>query len=158
VASRPGSGTTFTVTLPLAEPALEPAPKPAPEPAAAAARTVLLVDDEDAMRTVARRVLERAGYRVLVARHGADALRLLEEHGPAVDVLLSDVVMPEMGGVELAARAVERLPGLPVVLMSGYAGVDVGPIGRDGGVQGFVQKPFTAEALLAAVRGAASAT
>jgi PAS domain S-box-containing protein len=158
VTSRPGAGTTFIVALPLSPDA--PAPVAAPPGARVTAPvpgpgTVLLVDDEEAMRGIGRRVLERAGYRVLSARHGADALRLVEEHGASIDVLLSDVVMPEMGGLALAARAVERVPGLPVVLMSGYADADVGPIGQGGLVHGFVPKPFTAEALLDAVNRAA---
>jgi PAS domain S-box-containing protein len=155
VSSREGHGTTFTITLPLAEPAArgkEVVQEPPAEPVAAhrdrGVGTVLLVEDEAAVRAIARRVLERAGYQVLTARHGADALRVLDEHGAGVDVLLSDVVMPEMGGVELAARVAERLPGVRVVLMSGYADADLGAIGQDGMVDGFVAKPFTAESLL----------
>jgi PAS domain S-box-containing protein len=155
VRSREGHGTTFTITLPLAEPAVgaKSAMQESPaDPAAAQgggnAGTVLLVEDEAAVRAIARRVLERAGYQVRTARHGADALRVLDECDARVDVLLSDVVMPEMGGLELAARVAERLPGVRVVLMSGYADADLGAIGQDGMVDGFVAKPFTAESLL----------
>jgi CheY-like chemotaxis protein len=115
---------------------------------------VLLVEDELAVQTIARRILERAGYRVLVARHGVDALSLLADAGTTVDVLLSDVAMPEMGGAELAALAIARTPGLRVLLMSGYSDAAVGSIGHDRLVSGFIAKPFTAEALLDAVQAA----
>jgi CheY-like chemotaxis protein len=161
VDSHPGAGTTFTVTLPLAEPparSVDVASRVTKNVSAEShAGTVLLVEDEEAVRVIARRVLERAGYRVLIARHGADALQLLAEHGPAIDALLSDVVMPEMGGVELAARAVERAPQLRVILMSGYTDADIGAIGQGGLVDGFVQKPFTAESLLDALQRVAPA-
>jgi CheY-like chemotaxis protein len=149
------AGTKFTVTLPLVEP-----PRPVAEPRRArvpapTAKTVLLVEDEEAVRRIARRILERAGYRVLVARHGAEALSVLADAGPTVDVLLSDVAMPEMGGLELAALAVARTPGLRVLLMSGFSEARVGTMGPDRLVSGFIAKPFTAEALLDAVQAAA---
>ncbi|HET7189154.1 MAG TPA: PAS domain S-box protein [Gemmatimonadaceae bacterium] len=147
----PHRGTTFHISLPLAD--MSAATK---EPAAGAAPkrrggTVLVAEDEPTVRAVAHRVLERAGYHVLVARDGADALRILNEHGAPVDLLLSDVVMPELGGVELAAIATHRFPALRVVLMSGYADADVGPIGPGEMVERFVAKPFTATSLLEAV-------
>jgi two-component system cell cycle sensor histidine kinase/response regulator CckA len=104
------------------------------------------------VRDIARRVLERAGFRVLVARHGADALTVLAHADTPVDLLLTDMVMPEMGGLELAARAVERAPNIRIILMSGYTDADVGPIGRGERVEGFLPKPVTAESLLDAVR------
>lgn len=162
VASRPGEGTSFTITFPLA-----PAPQARPITGEVdavrigkagergrPAGTVLIAEDEEAVRAIAKRLLERAGYRVLTARHGVDALHILAQAGATVDLLLSDVAMPEMGGVELAARAAEMIPGLPVVLMSGYADNDLGPINEEGVVAGFIAKPFTAEALLETVRAA----
>jgi CheY-like chemotaxis protein len=158
VATTEGLGTTFIVALPLAD-----AAPAAAEPDAAHGEepdrgvgTVLLVEDEESVRVIAQRVLERAGYRVLTARHGADALAVLDSGNTRVDVLLSDVVMPEMGGVELATQATERLPELRVILMSGYTDTDLGAIGQGGLVDGFVAKPFTTESLLEAVRDAAS--
>jgi PAS domain S-box-containing protein len=150
----PGAGTTFTVSLPLAAamPAIaDPVADSAPP---AVAGTVLLVEDEEAVRTIAQRILQRAGYQVLTARHGADALRALAEAPTKVDVLLSDVAMPEMGGVELAALAAARSPGIGVVLMSGYANAAVGTIGKGEVVHRFLAKPFTAPALLSALREA----
>jgi len=79
-------------------------------------------------------------------------MSMLAERGATVDVLLTDVVMPEMGGLELAVKAAERLPELPVILMSGYAHNDVDAIGADVLIAGFVTKPFTTESLLKAIR------
>ena len=152
VRTAPGTGTTFTVTLPLADPVAVTANPVSDTVAHRAAGTVLLVEDEEAVRTIAQRILQRAGYRVLTARHGADALRTLAESSENVDVLLSDVAMPEMGGVELARLAAERSPTIRIVLMSGYANADVGTIGKGGVVHGFLAKPFTAPALLDALR------
>ena len=84
-------------------------------------RVVLVVEDEAALRAMIRRLLEREGYAVLEAENGADALRLLEGGaGATVDLVLTDVRMPEMGGRELAAALARSQPGLPVVLMSGF--------------------------------------
>jgi CheY-like chemotaxis protein len=146
-----GRGTTFTISLPLAEGrVVESAAHPAEQMRGIG--TVLVAEDEDAVRDIARRVLERAGFRVLVARHGADALAVLAHAETPVDLLLTDVVMPEMGGLELAARAAERAPNIRIILMSGYTDADVGTIGRGERVEGFLSKPFTAESLLEAVR------
>jgi two-component system, cell cycle sensor histidine kinase and response regulator CckA len=150
----PGAGTTFAVSLPLAAPMPAIAEPPADSAPPAVAGTVLLVEDEEAVRTIAQRILQRAGYQVLTARHGADALRALAEAPTRVDVLLSDVAMPEMGGVELAALAAAQSPGIGVVLMSGYANAAVGTIGKGEVVHRFLAKPFTAPALLSALREA----
>jgi CheY-like chemotaxis protein len=144
-------GTTFTISLPLADDGVVQSTARQAEPVRGVG-TVLVVEDEDAVRDIARRVLERAGFRVLVARHGADALAVLAHADTPVDLLLTDMVMPEMGGLELAARAVERAPNIRIILMSGYTDADVGPIGRGERVEGFLPKPFTAESLLDAVR------
>ncbi len=164
VESRPGEGTTFTITLPLAAGSrvrpttgeMDAIRDPKQGDGGRPAATVLIAEDEEAVRAIAQRILEQAGYRVLTARHGADALCVLDQAGATVDLLLSDVVMPEMGGVELAARAVEMIPGLPVVLMSGYTDNDLGPIDEEGIVAGFVSKPFTAHSLLETVKAVRS--
>ena len=151
IETAPHRGTTFHISLPLAETSAgmkEPSASAAPRRRGG---TVLVAEDEPTVRAVAHRVLERAGYHVLVARDGAEALRILNEHDSPVDLLLSDVVMPELGGVELAAIARHRFPALRVVLMSGYADADVGPIGAGEMVERFVAKPFTATSLLEAV-------
>ncbi len=157
--TQPGVGSTFTVRLPLAD--VRPSwPDADDEPVSPPrAATVLVVDDEESLRSMMRRVLERAGYRVLTAADGVAALDLLSIHAHAIDVLISDIAMPELGGIELAARATERLPGMPVILMSGYAPEEMVPGVETGNVAAFLHKPFMAAALLdvleRVVRGAA---
>jgi PAS domain S-box-containing protein len=160
VKSREGEGTSFTITLPLAAGSrvrpttgeMNTIRDSKQGEGGSPAGTVLIAEDEEAVRAIAQRLLERAGYRVLTARHGADALRVLDQAGETVDLILSDIVMPEMGGVELAARAAEVIPGLPVILMSGYTDNDLGPINEEGMVAGFISKPFTSETLLETVK------
>ena len=136
VESEPGEGTAFTIYLPTdleraparLEPEAPAAPAVAPPPPGRR-RTVLLVEDEDVVRRLVRQVLEGAGYEVLEAADGDAALSLAAEQG--VDVLLTDLVMPGVGGRELAQRLRERTPGLKVIYMSGYADselLDGGPL------------------------------
>jgi PAS domain S-box-containing protein len=155
--SEPGRGTVFTVLLPRANEA----PRHRKTPASGAAvsargERVLLVEDEEPVRALARRVLERAGYVVALAKNGREALALVQAEPKGFALIVSDVVMPEMGGLELAERVRETDPELPVLLMSGYAATE---IERRGGVpEGarFLQKPFGPDALLSAVRQAHS--
>ena len=95
---------------------------PASSPAGSGlGRTVLVVEDEEALRGMIRRLLQREGYTVLEANNGADAIRLMQgSTGPAVELVLTDLRMPLMGGRELAAALARSQPGLPVVLMSGF--------------------------------------
>jgi CheY-like chemotaxis protein len=119
---------------------------------------VLLVEDERAVREMAARILVRHGYRVVAARHGDDALLAWHELGGRVDVLLTDLRMPGMGGRALAQRLAAERPELPVVMMSGYAN-DADPVAGAGrGEALFLQKPFTAESLLRLVRAAIDRT
>jgi two-component system cell cycle sensor histidine kinase/response regulator CckA len=155
-------GTTVLVSLPAAAPQAEPMPTPMPEPRRGSRRRVLLAEDEAAIRALTRRVLERAGYEVVEAADGATAVAMLRD-GVAVDLLLTDAAMPELSGVELAREAVALRPGLPVVLMSGYAelsGVSPGPGGTIEGIDGlvgFIEKPFATERLVALVGRALAA-
>jgi two-component system cell cycle sensor histidine kinase/response regulator CckA len=151
VQSEVGAGTTFTVLLrrdDAGEPpdgvgrhaegagVAAPGGPTSPDPAT---RTILVVEDEDAVRTSLRRILVRQGYHVLEARNGADALRVVAGHLDAIDLVLTDVVMPEMGGRELAEWIAGARPEARVVFMSGYTG---GFRLLDGSA--FVQKPFSA--------------
>jgi two-component system cell cycle sensor histidine kinase/response regulator CckA len=113
VASAPGQGTTFTLTFPAAFPAAPPAP-------AQPGRTVLLVEDEYAVRGLARHVLQREGYTVLEASHGAEALKLHDGHNGPIDILVADVVMPQLNGLELARQLVKSHPHLRILFLSGY--------------------------------------
>lgn len=168
VESVEGEGAEFTITLPATERperAAETHATAPPSHAAGAGLRVLLVEDEPQLRTVARRVLAKEGYEVMEARDGAEAIAILQA-GAHVDVVLTDAAMPVMGGRELAERVVTLRPGVPVVLMSGYAELSgatgtpemlptvSGAVGNVPGVVAFVEKPFTIERLLGAVRAA----
>ena len=127
IVSSPGHGTTVTLYLPTAEPVRPeaevppPAVKEAPAEAAKPATRLLLVDDEDLLREVLAEQLETAGYHVLVAANGTEALALLAV-GEAVDALITDLSMPDVDGLAVIRGAQERYPGLPAVLLTGYAG------------------------------------
>jgi CheY-like chemotaxis protein len=103
------------------------------------------------VRQLTRRVLDQYGYGVLEARTGAEALELLGKSGSAVGAMISDVMMPGMSGHELVAEVRRRWPALPVLLLSGYAGADLGEAGLRGPHQGFLQKPYSPEVLAAAL-------
>jgi two-component system cell cycle sensor histidine kinase/response regulator CckA len=142
-------GARFEVMLPLAgdAPAPEP-PRPArPERARDVRATALLAEDEAAVRTVVERMLTGAGYAVVSAADWREALDAAEELGGSLDLLVTDVVMPELGGPELAERLRERRPELPVLYMSGYAPGEREP-GRDDRRAGFIGKPFSSSELL----------
>lgn len=149
--SEPGVGTSFVALLPAIDGAQR--ATATGEPHETATGTVLVVDDERALREIVRRVLREAGYEVLVAANGEQALALADAHGGTIDLLLTDVVMPGMLGPELAQRVRERRPAAAVAYMSGFAETVLGPAADlEPGV--LLDKPFTAAALLAHVRGA----
>ena len=153
VDSTPGRGATFTMLLHRhlgGEPAK--ASKVDRRRLPGGTETLLLVEDEAAVRSSARRLLERQGYTVLEARHGADALRLVEESGRQIDLVVTDLVMPEMGGKELAERLRAHRPGLKVLFMSGYTEKAVAAGGIMPPNTGFVEKPFTVEQLMRRLR------
>jgi PAS domain S-box-containing protein len=153
VESTPGEGATFTVLLPRhlgGEPAT--ASKVDRRRLPGGTETLLLVEDEAAVRSSARRLLERQGYTVLEARHGGDALRIVEETGRQIDLVVTDLVMPEMGGKELAERLRAHRPGLKVLFMSGYTEKVIATGGVMPPNTGFVEKPFTVEQLMRRLR------
>lgn len=147
VESALGSGTLVTVCLP-ARMGLLGSAKPAPSaPHVTPAGSVLVVEDDEAVRKLVVRLLERAGFDAHPADGGAPALRMLGA-GLRVDLVLSDVLMPEMSGVELEEELTRRWPKLPVALMTGYADSHVIPKRRRGTV---LRKPFSPQALVAVV-------
>jgi PAS domain S-box-containing protein len=153
VESATGRGATFTILLPRHQGGEPPAAsKVDRRRLPGGTETLLLVEDEAAVRSSARRLLERQGYTVLEARHGADALRIVEESGRQIDLVVTDLVMPEMGGRELAERLRTHRPGLKVLFMSGYTEKAIAAGGVMPPNTGFVEKPFTVEQLMRRLR------
>ena len=118
------------------------------------AATILLVEDEPLVRRANARILEAAGYRVLVAGDGEEALALADAHVGTIQLLLTDVVMPKMTGPELTERLTTVRPGVRVLLVSGYPGEVVVPADGKLGTIRFLQKPFESDQLLSNVRAA----
>jgi two-component system cell cycle sensor histidine kinase/response regulator CckA len=155
LSSEPGRGTTAFVYLPRATEDRATASVSAPEAAAqGGSETVLLVEDEEQVRRVARRVLEAHGYRVLCATNGREALAMTTAAGDEVELVVTDVIMPDMGGPALAEVLRRSRPELPVLFLSGYTGDDLGRNGIVASEVRFLQKPFSPEALARAVRQA----
>jgi two-component system, cell cycle sensor histidine kinase and response regulator CckA len=152
IASEPGLGTTVTVLLPAASgPATTPVPGES-TPTRGHGETLLVVEDEAALRDVAGRILSGAGYHVLAAECGMEALELAARHAGAIDLLVSDVVMPGMLGKELAERLTDSRPDTRVLYMSGYAQPVLHSQGTLEPGVALLEKPFTASDLLTAVR------
>ena len=154
VKSRPGMGATFTIYLPQAEsPDAVSHATPDPEkPAERGHETILMVEDEPAILKMTTKMLTLQGYTVLVAETPSEAIRLAEENAGVIDLLMADVIMPEMNGRALAENLVKRFPGLRCLFMSGYTADVIAHHGvLDEGVS-FIQKPFTTKALAHKVR------
>jgi len=152
--SAPGDGATFEVLLPAADtpPPAEIGDDPAAPPPAGRGETLLLVEDEDSVRDVVAEILEAHGYRVLVCRDGEEALAVAAAHEGAIDLMLSDVVMPGLNGRELAERIRPTRPAMKILFMSGYTQDAVVRQGvREGDVE-FIAKPFRAAELAVRVR------
>jgi signal transduction histidine kinase len=148
-----GAGTTFRIHLPRVDAPLEPAREVPPVTApAAGSETILLAEDEKMVRVLIRKVLEQAGYTVLVAGGGAEALQVAARHTGRIHLLVSDVVMPGMSGRELARRLLEARPDTKVLYLSGYADDAVERHGVLDPGTAFMQKPFSPSALALRVR------
>jgi signal transduction histidine kinase len=152
--SKPETGTTFRVFLPcVATPAALPVARPAtPTAIAGGDERVLLVEDNASLRRLTRRVLERYGYRVLEAASGFAALAVLDESADPIDLLLTDIILPDISGPDVARRIRFRFPNVPALYVSGYTDDDVLRQGLLEEGAPFLEKPFTAEALAGRVR------
>ncbi|HLL84683.1 MAG TPA: response regulator [Longimicrobium sp.] len=154
VFSRPGEGTTFRVLFPRAgAPARPRTPEPPPSLPGTWSGTVLLADDEPVVRRTTRRLLERAGFTVIDAGNGEEALRHTRAHAGPLALVVTDVVMPQMGGPALAAQLARERPGTPVLYVSGYSEENAFPGGSAAARGRFLHKPFTVEGLMEAVEG-----
>jgi CheY-like chemotaxis protein len=153
VYSEVGVGTTFKIYLPKVEPGAIEASEPPPAVVwPGGSETILLVEDEGAVRQLVAETCKLSGYKVLEAANGEDALRLARQYDEGIDLLVTDIVMPQMGGNDLARHLGRSHPGLKVLFMSGYA--------RDVMIEGqapgrtFLQKPFTPQLLARKIREA----
>jgi signal transduction histidine kinase len=158
VTSAPGQGTAIRVLLPVA-PSGRPAPAVVSEKGALAEErapggTVLVVDDEETVRTIAQRVLERHGFTVRLASGGVEAIRIVKSEPEAVDLVLLDMTMPDMSGPVTLQELLRFRPTLRVLLSSGYTADDTLPKLHPGAQVGFIQKPYRPADLIAAVRHA----
>jgi two-component system cell cycle sensor histidine kinase/response regulator CckA len=148
VDSAPSRGTTFEIYLPRTDETTAVPPSKPDGDAVKDVPTILVVEDEDSVRSVVRAILDLSGYRVIAVSSAEDALRIAEAAEPSFDLLLTDIVMPGIGGRELADRVAAARPNARVLFMSGY--IEGGPTMTPG--VSFLQKPFTPDELEAKVR------
>jgi len=151
--SESGLGTTFKIYLPRVEETVKRyKPKLAPTVAPGGSETILLVEDEEAVRAIVSKILQNKGYTVLEAHHGHEALRICKDHQGPIHLMVTDVIMPHMSGSELAERLTSLRPELRVLFMSGYPDNAIVHHGVLGAGTSFLQKPFTLSALEGKVR------
>jgi CheY-like chemotaxis protein len=146
VRSAPGEGSCFTVLFPAAE-RVSAAPPPEIAGDIHGSGTVLVVDDEELVRTIAKRALELFGYRVLVADGGLAAIDVLKRHAGGIAAVVLDLSMPGMSGQEALPEILKIRPEAKVVVSSGYSESETMRLFQGQRVAGFIQKPYTAEGL-----------
>ncbi len=153
VYSEVGHGSSFRVYLPCVDQEVEQPSWPSEvEAMGAGTETILLVEDEDAVRSFVTEVLEDSGYKVLPAENGPNALTLCQNYSEPIDLLISDVIMPKMGGAELKNQVVNLIPGIKVLFISGYTNDSMAGRGIDDPNLAFLEKPFTPDSLTRKVR------
>ena len=159
VESQPGQGTTFKIYLPRLEAAVEaPGARMTLAAKLEGSETILVVEDEDALRTLLCRFFRLYGYDVMEARHGGEALLLCERHPGPIHLMVTDVVMPQMSGKELADRLAPLHPEMTVFFMSGYTDSDLTGYGAPESSQHFIPKPFRPMDLVKKVRDSLDAS
>jgi CheY-like chemotaxis protein len=152
VYSELNAGTTFKVYLPSVSNAEDVVANPSALAAPKGNETILLVEDEDAVRNLAKQILKTCGYHVLSAANGSDAIQQSQSHPGPIHILISDVVMPHMGGRELAERIIGMRPECKLLFLSGYTNDAVIRHGVLDAEYAFLQKPFTPALLAQKVR------
>jgi two-component system cell cycle sensor histidine kinase/response regulator CckA len=157
VDSEPGRGTTVQVYFPRVQRPASADAATAPPVARSHGETLLLVEDDEGVRMLARLILKRDGYQVIEASHAEEAVRLTEAHDGRIDLLITDIVMPGESGQTLATRLAQRFPDLRVLYISGYTDGDIMRLGGLPVEVKFLQKPFTTTTLTQAVRDALDA-
>ena len=152
--SRPGQGTTFVAFLPLTSEPIEDTTDPTTTTSAAGRETVLIVEDQPEVRQMAARALQAEGYQVVEAVDGREALDILTGDGPNVALVVTDIALPRLDGLVLARELTSLLPGVPVLMMTGYTNSE--SMRRTALARGhpLLEKPFTAAELARRVRGA----
>ncbi len=148
IESAPGAGTTMTLLVPRAEGEAAPKRREPPPIELAEGEHVLFVEDDELVRRTGRRILERLGYRVEEAIDGLDALERVRASSARFDLVVTDMVMPRMNGMQLIRALSELAPGLPVLVVSGYADAALGELGE----ASFLAKPYTLESLASRLR------
>ncbi|MBZ5676515.1 MAG: response regulator [Acidobacteriia bacterium] len=155
--SEPGVGTTFKMFFPSVDGWEEDSPEVAHEVAPRGTETILVVEDDPAVRLLVEDILGSAGYRVLIAEDGPGALQVAQQHTGEIDLLLTDVVLPKMGGRDVAANLTRLRPGIKVLFMSGYTGHSAAQHGTLDSDVNFIPKPFSPDALCEKVRAVLTA-
>jgi two-component system cell cycle sensor histidine kinase/response regulator CckA len=147
-----GSGSTFTLYLPHVKASASQGPPIELTPAPRGSETILVVEDDEMVRGITVRALRQLGYRILLAEDGVDALRVVAQHGSPIDLVLTDIIMPHMGGPELVEKLLERYPGLKVLFVSGYSEESLADRGILAEHRAFLDKPFTSSMLARKMR------
>jgi CheY-like chemotaxis protein len=146
-----GEGTTFSIYLPTPKKEVKKEREVSKE-ASRGKETVLLVDDEDMIIEIGKEMLEKMDYKVFTTRHGAEAVKIFREHKDIIDLVILDMIMPDMGGGETYDRMKEINPDVKVLLSSGYSVNGEATSILERGCSGFIQKPFSMKALLSKIR------
>jgi CheY-like chemotaxis protein len=155
VQSTPGQGTTFKIAFPAAvggSEAAAPVPAPAPAEAQRGGETVLLVEDDDDVRFLLHSILKADGYNVLEAKDGEQALAVADEHAAPINLVLTDLQMPKLGGRKLVEKLLAAHPGMKAMFMSGFGREDFPDAQAHGLPVSFLEKPFMPKSLVRQIR------